>query len=122
MLLKINDAEYLGNYRVRLAFNDGRNGIADLHALIDAEPPSVFAAFAEEALVRQYRLEHGTLCWPGERDVAPEYLYFLSFQDDPALRETFAEWGYLSATIDGKPDAVRQPFAIEPALPKLTLT
>ncbi len=122
MLLKINDVEYMGNYRVRLTFNDGRKGIADLHALMDDEPRSVFAAFADEALVRQYRLEHGTLCWPGERDVAPEYLYFLSFQDDPALREMFAGWGYLIETIDAQPDAVHHPLASEPEVSKLTLT
>lgn len=122
MLLKITGVEYLGHHRVRLSFNDGRNGIADLHALIDDEPQAVFAAFADEALVRQYRLEHGTLCWPGERDVAPEYLYFLSFQDDPALREIFAGWGYLSETTEARPDALHQTFAREPEVSELSST
>ena len=94
-MLKITNAEYLGNYRIHLSFNDGRNGEADLHALTDTRPQSVFAAFADEVFVRQFGLEHGTLCWPGERDVAVEYLYFLTFRDEPALQALFRQWGYL---------------------------
>ncbi len=100
MLLEITDAEYQGAYRVRMTFNDGRAGVADLHALIDANPKSVFAAFAEEAFVQQFGLEHGTLCWPGERDVAAEYLYFLAFRDDPMLQALFCQWGYLDECTD----------------------
>lgn len=100
MLLEITDAQYLGAYLVRLTFNDGRVGVADLHALIDARPESLFSVFVEEAFARRYSLEHGTLCWPGERDVAAEYLYFLSFQDDPVLHSLFCRWGYLSEDTD----------------------
>lgn len=95
MLLEVTHAEYLGNYLVRLTFNDERVGTADLHALIDSRPESVFAAFADEAFVGRFALEHGTLCWPGERDVAAEYLYFRAFRDDPALQPLFRQWGYL---------------------------
>ncbi len=94
MLLEIADAEYLGAYKMRLAFNDGRTGVADLHALINANPQSVFTAFADEAFVQQFGLEHGTLCWPGERDVVAEYLYFLALRDDTALQPLFRQWGY----------------------------
>lgn len=95
MLLEITDAQYLESYRVRLTFNDGRVGMADLRALIDANPASIFAAFADEAFARQFFLKHGTLCWPGERDVAAEYLYFLAFRDDATLQPLFRQWGYL---------------------------
>lgn len=95
MLLEITNAEYLGDHKVRLSFNDGRIGMADLHALIDPKPLSVFSVFSDETFVKQFGLEHGTLCWPGERDVAAEYLYFLAFHDDPALQPLFQQWGYL---------------------------
>lgn len=80
---------------MRLTFNDGRVGVADLHALISANPASVFAIFVDEAFARQFCLKHGTLCWTGERDVAAEYLYFLSFRDDSTLQPLFRQWGYL---------------------------
>jgi hypothetical protein len=97
MLLKITQAEYLGDYRFQLIFNNGRNGVADLHTLIDPEPDSVFGAFTQESFLRQFELKYGTLCWPGERDVAAEYLYFLAFQDDPTLQSLFQQWGYAEA-------------------------
>jgi hypothetical protein len=39
--------------------------------------------------------ETRTLTWPNGADVAPEYLYFLAFRDDPDLADQFREWGYL---------------------------
>lgn len=95
MLLEITDAQYLDDYRVRLTFNDGRAGVADLHALIGAKPAPVFSAFADEAFVKKFYLKHGTLCWPGGCDVAAEYLYFLAFQGDATLQPLFCQWGYL---------------------------
>lgn len=59
------------------------------------ETGSGFSAFADEAFARQFYLKHGTLCWPGERDVAAEYLYFLAFRDDATLQPLFRQWGYL---------------------------
>ena len=100
MLLEITDAQYLDDYRVKLTFNDGRGGEADLHALITANPVSIFALFADEAFVRQFCLKHGTLCWPNERDVAAEYLYFLAFRNDSELQPLFRQWGYLDECTD----------------------
>ena len=98
MLLKINHAEYLGNYHFRLSFNDDRAGTADIRPLLNDAPQTVFAPLADESFVRCFTLEHGTLCWPGELDVAPEYFYFLAFRDDPALHDLFVSWGYLRET------------------------
>lgn len=98
MLLKIDRAEYLGNYRFRLSFNDGRTGTADIRPLLDDAPQTVFAPLADESFVRRFTLEHGTLCWPNELDVAPEYFYFLAFSDEPALHDQFVSWGYLRET------------------------
>lgn|SRR5574338_41769 len=95
MLLKITDAEYLGSFRIRLVFSDGRVGEVDGRFLAEGPPQAVFGALADEAFFRQFALEHGTLSWPGERDVAAEYLYFLAFRGDPALQSLFRQWGYL---------------------------
>jgi hypothetical protein len=74
--------------------------VSDLHALITANPVSVFAIFADEAFVRQFSLKHGTLCWPNELDVAAEYLYFLAFRNDSELQPLFRQWGYLDECTD----------------------
>ena len=98
MLLKIEEATYLGNHRFMVRFNDGRSGTADIRPMADEGPGTVFAPLADEDFVRRFTLEHGTLCWPGELDVTPEYIYFLTFRDDPALHEQFVDWGYLPQT------------------------
>ncbi|MBC8445962.1 MAG: DUF2442 domain-containing protein, partial [Chloroflexi bacterium] len=37
-----------------------------------------------------------TITWPNGADLAPEYIYFRAFKDDPALQEQFKEWGYIA--------------------------
>jgi hypothetical protein len=96
-MLHISDAEYLAEYRVRVAFNDGREGVADLRPMVFDNPDTVFTPLEDLAVFRQFAIEHGALCWPGEVDVAPEYMYFLAFRDDESLRGLFEEWGYIEA-------------------------
>ena len=97
-MLKIEEALYLGNHRFALRFSDGRSGTVDLRPVAGEGPETALAPLADEDRVRNFRLEHGTLCWPGDLDLAPEYLYFLAFRDDPALHDRFAAWGYLEET------------------------
>lgn len=95
MLIKIEEARYLSNYNISVKFNDGRAGTIDIRLLSHEQPAAAFARLADEDFVRGFRLEYGTLCWPGDLDVAPEYVYFMAFRDDPALRDQFVSWGYL---------------------------
>lgn len=98
-MLRISDAEYLGEYKMRVVFNDGREGVANLRPMVLDEPRTVFAPLRDLPAFRQFSIEHGTLCWPGDLDVAPEYIYFLTFRDDESLRELFEEWGYLQSPV-----------------------
>ncbi|CAK8719095.1 DUF2442 domain-containing protein [Candidatus Electronema halotolerans] len=95
MFLHITDAKHLDEYKVEVAFNNGRKGIADLSEALHGpifEPlkqPSAFSAFAVD--------EHlETLVWPNGADLAPEYIFFQAFKNDPELQEQFREWGYIS--------------------------
>ena len=36
-----------------------------------------------------------TLKWNDELDLAPEFLYFKSFQNEQSLQHQFKEWGYI---------------------------
>jgi hypothetical protein len=98
-MLHISDAEYLGEYRLRVVFNDGREGVADLRPMVFDEPRPVFAPLKDLSGFRQFFIEHGGLCWPGGLDVAPEYIYFLAFRDDESLRGLFEEWGYVQTEV-----------------------
>ena len=57
----------------------------------------LFASLRDVKSFRDFRICLDTVCWPNGLDLAPEYLYYLAFHNDPDLQAQFAEWGYASA-------------------------
>ena len=95
MFLHVIDAKYLEDYKVEVSFNNGRSGIADLtDALKGAmfEPLKNKSAFSR--LVVDKELD--TITWSNGADLAPEYIYFQAFKNDPELEQQFRQWGYLA--------------------------
>ena len=94
MILHVTEARHLGGFRVELSFDDGRSGVADLTGQLDGpvfrelNDPEKFASFSLDPELK-------TIAWSNGADLAPEFLYFLAFKDDPDLRELFRKWGYL---------------------------
>jgi hypothetical protein len=97
MILHVTEARHVGDWRIEIAFSDGRRGVADLSKSLFGP---IFEPLRDPAMFAQGRVdpELDTIVWPNGADLAPEYLYFLAFRDDPALQEQFAEWGYLTET------------------------
>jgi hypothetical protein len=96
-MLEVKQAEYVGNYAVHVVFSNGRAGTADLEPLVFNDRRTVFARLREQAAFSRFKVAHSALVWNDELDIAPEYLYYLAFKDDPALQEQFKQWGYLRA-------------------------
>ena len=94
--LTLTEFEPLDGYRLQLSFNDGRTGTIDLASTVTTDSRPVFAPLRDLAVFRQVRLEHGSLAWPTGLDLAPEFLYFMAFRDDPTLQNKFEAWGYLA--------------------------
>ena len=69
------EAAPLGEYEVRLRFDDGLAAKVDLSYLI--EYGGVFEPLGDPGFFRRLRAdrEAGTIVWPNEADVAPETLY-----------------------------------------------
>lgn len=65
-------AEYQGEYRIRLVFNDGVRGIVDFEEWLSGP---VFELLRDPAYFARFFIEGGTLTWPNGADVAPETLY-----------------------------------------------
>lgn len=95
MFLHIKDAKYVGDYRIEVSFNDGRNGIVDLSSALHGP---VFAPLKDKSIFAQLKVdkELETITWPNGADFAPEFLYFHAFKDDSELQERFKEWGYIA--------------------------
>ena len=64
---------YRGGHVYHLRFDDGLEGDADFSEYIGRGP--VFEGFANPAVVRNARIEAGTIAWPNGVDIAPETLY-----------------------------------------------
>jgi hypothetical protein len=65
-------ADYVGDYRIKLTFNDGRTGTVDFAAWLEGP---VFEPLKDKAYFQRFFLDGGTVAWPNGADIAPETLY-----------------------------------------------
>ena len=74
MTPRLTGAEYLGEYRIRVSFDDGTVGELDLEQELWGE---VFEPLKDPELFRSFELndELSTIVWPTGADLAPEFLY-----------------------------------------------
>ena len=72
---RIAAVQSLSNYRLRVKFIDGTEGIVEMAALIFGEHAGVFAALRDPAVFDRVYVEMGTTTWPGEIDLAPDAMY-----------------------------------------------
>lgn len=95
MFLHIMSAKHIQDYKVEVAFNDGKRGIADLH---DALTGTVFEPLKklDEFVNFEVDKELQTIVWANGADLAPEYIYFQAFKAEPELQMQFKKWGYIT--------------------------
>ncbi len=95
MFLHVTSAKPLEGCKVVVRFDDGREGVVDL---TEAFAGPMFEPLKEPDVFRKLRVDEElrTLVWPNGTDLAPEYLYFQAFRDDPELQDTFRKWGYIT--------------------------
>ena len=93
MFLHVTNARPLDGSRVEVCFDDGREGVADLTEALEGP---MFDALKDPDVFRKLRIDEElqTIVWPNGADLAPEYIYYKAFRNDPALRATFRKWGY----------------------------
>lgn len=81
-LVDVVSVEVLGDYRLRLRFEDGTVGDVDFAS---RRWRGVFAPLRDASYFAQVRVDPraGTIVWPNGADMAPETLYALA-QEHPA--------------------------------------
>ena len=74
MIPKLESAEYVKGYTIRVRFADGMEADIDLEAEIWGE---VFEPLKDSDTFRRFELdkELNTVTWPSGADLAPEFLY-----------------------------------------------
>lgn len=65
-------AEYRGEHRIHVAFNDGVEGTVDFSPWLQGQ---VFEPLKDPGYFQRFFLEGGTVTWPNGADIAPETLY-----------------------------------------------
>ena len=93
-MLFLKDAQYLNNYKIKVKFTDDKIGIVDLK---DELYGTMFEPLKNIELFSTVKFndELDTISWDNGADLAPEFLYFKSFQNEPTLQSKFKEWGYI---------------------------
>ena len=71
-MLKVIDVDYIGDYSLRLTFNDGVSKQIDLQPYLTGD---VFGQLLDRQQFIQYALTPVTIEWANGADLAPEFLY-----------------------------------------------
>ncbi len=95
MFLHVTNAKYIEDYKVEVSFNNGRKGVADL---IGALKGSMFESLKNKSVFSSFTVDEEleTIVWPNGADLAPEYIYFQAFKNEPELQSQFKQWGYIA--------------------------
>ena len=72
---RVSAVEALPDYRQRVRFIDGLEGLVDMSALVRSSAAGVFAALADPKRFAEAGIEYGAVTWPGEIDLAPDAMY-----------------------------------------------
>ena len=74
LMVWVTDAMYVDEYRIRVEFNDGARGVADLRATVFGDSRAVFAELRDLEAFKCFRVAMDTIVWENGLDLAPEFL------------------------------------------------
>lgn len=74
-------AEYRGDYRLRLTFDDNSEKTVDFRGWLNGP---VFEPLRDVTYFRRFFIEGGTVTWPNGADIAPETLHEAEAADEAA--------------------------------------
>ncbi len=71
-------ASHLGGYKIKLTFENGKEGVVDLEKY--SKVGGVFKSFSNPEYFKKFRVneELGVLCWADGEDIAPETIYSMA--------------------------------------------
>lgn len=68
----VTKAEYRGEYKIHLVFNDATEAVVDFADWLDGP---VFKQVRDHDFFQRFFIEAGAIVWPNGADIAPETLY-----------------------------------------------
>ncbi len=94
MMLSVIDAHYLGDYKIALSFDNDKTGVANLYDVIFNDNRMPFSELRDENEFKKFKIEHDTIVWENGLDLAPEFLFFVTFKESPEFQNQIKAWGY----------------------------
>ncbi len=78
-----------------ILFNNGQKGVADLSRILKGK---IFESLKEKTVFAQLKIdkELETIVWQNGADLAPEFIYYQIFKNEPQLQIQFKQWGYIA--------------------------
>ena len=68
----VTGAEYRGDFKIRVVFNDGVDGTIDFSDWLSGP---IFEPLKDRGYFARFFIEGGTVAWPNGADIAPETLH-----------------------------------------------
>ncbi len=78
MILNVKSAEYCGDYKVFLVFDNGVSKIVDLKETIFDDHRKIFEPLRDINFFKNFSIQFNTIAWENGADFAPEYLLQLA--------------------------------------------
>jgi hypothetical protein len=74
--MRILEATYLREYKIKLVFNNGLKKLVDFEPLLDKKRKLLIPLF-DISYFKKFFLDGITICWPNDLDFDPNFLYEL---------------------------------------------
>jgi hypothetical protein len=72
--MRVKQAEYIEDYKIKLLFSDGVTKIVDFKQFLN-HTRKLFAPLFDLEYFKSFYLDEITICWPNELDFCPDVLY-----------------------------------------------
>ncbi len=63
MVISINKADYMGEYKIRLLFSDGLERLIDFEGFLNNAKNPMTRKFLDKKLFQNYSIEYGDIIW-----------------------------------------------------------
>lgn len=71
----VKKAQYVDEYKILLTFNDKKKKVVDFREILNDFKGPIFQPLKDVEYFKSFKVAIGTVTWPNEADVSPDYLY-----------------------------------------------
>lgn len=73
-MIHVVSAEYAGDYKIKVTFNDSTSGIADFKQKVSTDHRPIIRELQDIELFKNFWIEADTITWSNGVDFAPEFI------------------------------------------------